>query len=56
MEENHSIVMQSFCARIMNFCDYVTGANGLTDLKALKDVAANLKKEALGVSKTYYKL
>ena len=53
---NTSIEMQSFCARIMNFCDYVTGANQLTDIVGLKKVAEDLKREALGVSKTFYKL
>jgi lipoate synthase len=51
-----SIEIQSFCARVMNFCDYVTGANKLTDIEGLKQVAEHVRKEALGVSKTFYKL
>lgn len=53
---NLSIEMQSFCARVMNMCDYITGANYLTDIQALKNVAESVKKEALGVSKSFYKL
>ena len=51
-----SIEMQSFCARVMNFCDHVAGMNMLTDVQGLKDTSVLLKKEALGVSKSFYKL
>jgi lipoate synthase len=48
--------MQSFCARVMNFCDYVIGANKLSDLDGIKRVAEDVRREAMGVSKTFYKL
>jgi lipoate synthase len=48
--------MQSFCARVMNFCDYVIGANKLSDFEGIKRVAEDVRREAMGVSKTFYKL
>jgi hypothetical protein len=51
-----SIEMQSFCARVMNFADYVIGANKLSDLDGIKRVAEDVRREAMGVSKTFYKL
>ena len=56
LKTSTAIEMQSFCARVMNFCDYIIGANKLTDIEGVKNVARNLQQEALGVSKTFYKL
>jgi lipoate synthase len=53
---NISIEVQNFCARVMNFCDYVTGANKLSDFEGIKRVAEDVRREAMGVSKTFYKL
>jgi hypothetical protein len=51
-----SIEMQSFCARVMNFADYVIGTNKLSDLDGIKNVARDIQREAMGVSKTFYKI
>lgn len=45
--------VRSFCARVINLCDGVTAANILTDVLLLKQIAEDLKREAIGVQTIY---
>lgn len=46
--------LHSFCARVMILCDSVDEMQwGLTDLPSMKRQAAQVKKEAFGITKVY---
>lgn len=45
--------LQAFCARVIVLCDAVGESCSLTDLASLKKVASHLRKEAMGMSKTF---
>ena len=46
-------VVQSFCARVINLCFEVEGANGLSHLQSLREIAAALRHESEGIQDIY---
>lgn len=48
-----NVHVQSFCARVINLCYEVEGANTLTDLQSLRQIAHVLQVEAEGIQDIY---
>lgn len=48
-----TVAVQSFCARVINLCYDVQGANTLTDIKLLQTIAKGIEEEAKGIQDIY---
>lgn len=53
MIANQTHAVQSFCARVINLCYDVQGANKLTDLTLLHSIAKGVEEEAKAIQDIY---